>query len=143
MSEANLNTALKFFTFLFCCHAFLVFASDDLDRQIIEQRIAPIGQVHMDSYEASIVKTTPAPALKMSKGQSIYEKYCVVCHQNGLAGAPKFRHADDWKSRMTGKTINDLVVIAAQGLNAMPMKGTCAECTDSDLKAAVEYMVPQ
>ena len=30
-----------------------------------------------------------------------------------------------------------------KGKNAMPPKGTCQECSDSDIKAAIDYMVPK
>jgi cytochrome c5 len=32
---------------------------------------------------------------------------------------------------------------AINGKNAMPPRGTCATCSDDELKAAIEYMVSQ
>jgi len=78
-----------------------------------------------------------------SLGQAIYEQHCVVCHQDGIAGAPKFRNDEDWKPRLAKKNRDELTMSAIKGLNAMPAKGACPECLDSDIQAAVEYMVPK
>lgn len=76
-------------------------------------------------------------------GQSIYEKSCAVCHHDGIAGAPRFRDEKDWQPRLLNKKIEDLVAIAIKGINAMPARGTCFECSDEDLKNAIQYMLPQ
>ncbi|MGB5729137.1 MAG: c-type cytochrome [Thiogranum sp.] len=36
-----------------------------------------------------------------------------------------------------------MLATAVSGLNAMPPKGTCADCSDEELKAAIEYMLSQ
>jgi cytochrome c5 len=36
-----------------------------------------------------------------------------------------------------------MFAIAISGKNAMPPKGACMDCSDDDLKAAIEYMVSQ
>lgn len=133
---------------LVCC-SFIIFAGDILDKQQMEKRIQPIGTV-------SIQGTTPSSDKKVLRkknieekvekkdpGQVVYEQYCIVCHRDGLAGAPKFSDVNDWKPRLEGKTIDDLIVIVNKGLNVMPPKGTCSECTDDDLKAAIQYMLPK
>lgn len=78
-----------------------------------------------------------------SNAKNIYEQYCIICHGDGVAGAPKYRDEASWKSRIGQRDINALVASAIKGKNAMPPKGTCQECTDSDIKAAIKYMVPQ
>jgi cytochrome c5 len=79
-----------------------------------------------------------------AKGKSVYDKYCTVCHQNGVAGAPKFRDAKTWEPFLAKDSdLDALTPIAIKGKNAMPPKGTCQECTDSDIKAAIQYMRPQ
>lgn len=78
-----------------------------------------------------------------SNAKNIYEKYCIICHRDGVAGAPKFRDEATWKPRLEGRDLNALVASVLKGKNAMPPKGTCQECTDSDIKAVIEYMVPQ
>jgi cytochrome c5 len=127
--------------------SFSLFALEDIDRQQIQQRIQPIGKVRVqeDGNTASSAKTQDAAEKVEQKepGQATYEQYCIVCHRDGLAGAPKFHDANDWKPRMSGRTIDELVASSVKGLNAMPAKGTCVECTDDDLKAAIQYMLPK
>lgn len=122
-----------------------VYASIDFDRDEIQQRIRPVGQVHIEKSAQSNVAPQVAaqPVVKKSPGQAIYEQYCIVCHRDGVAGAPKFRNADDWKPRLAKQNLDAIAAIVIKGLNAMPAKGTCQECSEADLKAAIQYMVPQ
>lgn len=76
-------------------------------------------------------------------GQETYQKYCTVCHQSGLAGAPKFRSKTDWGSRCQQKKLKGLVESAVKGINAMPAKGTCDACQSDDILEAIKYMVPE
>ena len=121
----------------------------DLKRQQIEERIKPIGQVSLQMNETLGSSTnnpeqsqTQTMSSKEAPGQATYEQYCSTCHRDGLAGAPKFRVAADWRPRLDKKTLEELVTSAAKGINAMPMKGTCMNCTDEELKNAIQYMLP-
>jgi cytochrome c5 len=75
--------------------------------------------------------------------KATYEQFCIICHKDGLVGAPRFGDEKDWKPRLSGKTLDDLLAVAKKGLNAMPPQGTCTECSDEDLKAAIQYMLPR
>jgi cytochrome c5 len=68
-----------------------------------------------------------------------YAKTCAVCHASGAAGAPKTGVAADWEPRM-GKGMDALVASVENGLNAMPPKGMCFDCSADDYKALIEYM---
>ncbi len=68
-----------------------------------------------------------------------YNKTCAVCHASGAAGAPKTGVAADWEPRM-GKGMDVLVASVENGLNAMPPKGMCFDCSADDYKALIEYM---
>ena len=73
-------------------------------------------------------------------GKGIYEKVCSVCHAAGVAGAPKFGDKSAWKPRIaTGA--DALHNSALKGKNAMPPKGGMIDLPDSDVVAAVDYMV--
>lgn len=124
----------------------IVAAVDDFERQQILQRIKPVGSVRVEpdtTAPAAVSETPEQPVAKALSGKEIFEKYCAVCHQTGLAGAPKFRDEVDWKPRLDAKKLDGLVASALKGLNAMPAKGTCSECRDEDLKQAIQYMLPQ
>lgn len=120
------------------------FAQDDFDKQQIIERIRPVGSVRIQGKSEAPVAVTTAvkEPVKMVPGQETYDKYCFVCHKTGLAGAPKFHNAADWKPHIANKTIDQLVASATKGVNAMPPKGTCADCTDAQLKEAIQYMLP-
>jgi cytochrome c5 len=68
-----------------------------------------------------------------------YDKSCKVCHDAGVAGAPKTGDAAAWQPRMA-KGMDVLLVSVNNGLNAMPPKGMCFDCTDADYTALIEYM---
>lgn len=120
-------------------------AFEPLNRQQIEARIKPIGQVQVAKEDTLAENSKPAATVsaKEDSGKAIYEQVCSVCHRDGVAAAPKFRNEADWKPRLDKKTIDELVASATKGLNAMPVKGTCVECTDEELKNAIQYMLPR
>lgn len=88
-------------------------------------------------------KPSPPVEQKQEAGKGTYEQFCIICHQDGVAGAPKFQNEKDWGPRLKDRKIEDLVKSAQKGLNLMPAKGTCTECSDEDLKAAILYMLPK
>ena len=68
-----------------------------------------------------------------------YDKSCKVCHDAGVAGAPKTGDAEAWAPRMA-KGMDALLASVNAGLNAMPPKGMCFDCTDADYTALIQYM---
>lgn len=69
-----------------------------------------------------------------------YASKCSVCHATGVAGSPKFGDKAAWATRI-GQGIDALLATVIAGKGAMPPKGTCVDCSDADLKTAVEFMV--
>ena len=67
-----------------------------------------------------------------------YNKSCAVCHATGAANAPKTGDAAAWEPRMA-KGMDVLVASVGNGMNAMPPKGMCFDCSDDDYKALIEY----
>ena len=68
-----------------------------------------------------------------------YNKSCAVCHATGAANAPKTGDAAAWEPRLA-KGMDVLVASVGNGMNAMPPKGMCFDCSDDDYKALIEYM---
>ena len=60
-----------------------------------------------------------------------YTKSCAICHATGAAAA--------WEARLA-KGMEALVASVSTGMNAMPPKGMCFDCSDEDYKALIEYM---
>ena len=72
----------------------------------------------------------------------LYPKTCGVCHEAGVAGAPKHGDAASWKTRFDAKGgIDGLLASVKNGLNAMPPKAMCMDCTDGEYKALIEHMM--
>ena len=73
-------------------------------------------------------------------GVSVYNSKCIICHGSGVAGAPKLGDKAAWAPRIASG-MDTLIANAIKGKNAMPPRGTCSECSDSDIADAVRYMV--
>jgi len=82
-----------------------------------------------------------ATAVQADKGQEVYDTHCKNCHLEGLINAPKFGDKVAWAPRLAANTVETFLATVKTGKAAMPPKGTCAECTDEDLKAGIEYMM--
>ncbi|WP_404828192.1 c-type cytochrome [Fluctibacter corallii] len=117
----------------------LFFASavqaQDMSEDAIKKRIQAVGSVHVAGAEAA-----SAAAAGPRSGQDIYNASCVACHGVGVLGAPKLQNAGDWAPRLE-KGFETVLSNAINGFNAMPPRGTCGDCSDDDIKAAIEYMI--
>lgn len=83
-----------------------------------------------------------AMGLAEAADQTVVERYaksCAVCHANGVAGAPRTGDTAEWAQRMN-KGMDVLLNSVEKGLNAMPPKGMCFDCTADDVKALIDYM---
>ena len=99
---------------------------------------APVAQPETEAETVSEDTTQTATV----DGKQIYQQSCVACHSTGAAGAPKTGDKAAWSDRIA-KGNDALFSTVKNGLNAMPPKGTCADCSDEELKAAIEYMLSQ
>ncbi len=111
----------------------------------VDERIKPVGQVRVadGSEPAAPAAEASAPTAasgEAAPGEAIYGKSCVVCHAAGVAGAPKLGDKGAWEARIA-LGIDGLLKTAINGKGAMPPRGTCGDCSDDDLRAAIEYML--
>lgn len=74
-------------------------------------------------------------------GKEVYDSYCSTCHMIGAAGAPKLDASDDWQNRLDTRGHEGLYKSSINGYKGMPPKGTCGDCSDAELKAAVDHML--
>ena len=63
-----------------------------------------------------------------------------MCHNSGVAGAPMLGNKAQWKDRAK-KGYRTLVNNTWKGLNGMPAKGLCNDCTKKEIGMAVQYML--
>ncbi len=105
----------------------------------IRKIIKPIGNIYTKTSTTKITKKKTVAKVKIRKGKDIYNAFCSACHSVGIANAPKLNNKSDWQVRLK-QGINALLMSAKKGKNAMPPKGTCADCSGSELKSAIEFM---
>src|SRR5581483_6955525 len=102
---------------------------------------SPPGSPAAAPMAAPSGKTTAAASATVS-GEQVFEQSCAMCHAAGIAGAPKVGDVTAWKPRLAqGKPT--LYQHALKGIRAMPPKGGNAALPDTEVKAAVDYMVSQ
>lgn len=113
--------------------------SGSLAPEAIAERLKPMGQVIISGEQPG---ANPAAATLGGVGspKDIYENNCKMCHQAGIAGAPRFGNKQDWAPRIS-QGLDTLVKTAIVGIRAMPPKGNCLKCTPDEIKATVEYML--
>lgn len=111
------------------------------DTSTLEERIQPVGQVYLEGeIDVNAIAAAPAAAAKSARsGEQVYTASCASCHAIGVLGAPKMGSASDWAPRLE-QGLDSLVKVAISGKGAMPPKGTCMDCSDEELRAAVEHM---
>lgn len=83
---------------------------------------------------------TPVAAMAERDGATVYNTKCLACHMTGAAGAPKVGMADQWAPR-AAKGMDALLATAKSGIGAMPPMGTCMDCTDGEMTAAIQHML--
>ncbi len=107
------------------------------EEKAIAERIKPVGQVCLEG-DAACAAAAPAGGGKRS-GEEVFNTACTACHGTGVMGAPKVGDAAAWAPRIS-QGMDTLLTHALGGFKAMPPKGTCATCSDDEIKAAIKYM---
>ncbi|MAY14874.1 MAG: cytochrome c5 family protein [Oceanospirillaceae bacterium] len=110
-------------------------AATDAQNDKIAERIKPVGTVCVG---AECGGAAVAPAEPRS-GEEVFGAACTACHSMGVLGAPKKGDKAAWDERLA-KGMDKTLQNALHGLNAMPPKGNCANCSDDEILAAIKYM---
>ncbi len=109
-------------------------ASADADKEALTKRLAPIGQVHV----AGAVAAVDAAASGPRSGEKVYQTACFACHGTGALDAPKKGDAA-WKPRLE-QGFDTLLKHSIEGIRNMPARGTCGDCSDDEIAAAIKFM---
>lgn len=72
-------------------------------------------------------------------GALIYDTYCASCHSGGWQGAPVANDPAEWSARLE-KGSDSVFQNVKKGVNGMPPMGTCMDCSDLELRAAIDEM---
>ena len=123
--------------------------------EAVAKRVAPVASVAVDPNApatpppaAAAPAAAPAPAAAApvktadaaGGGKAAYDSVCGVCHNAGVAGAPKAGDKAEWTKRLAqGK--DTLYASALKGKGAMPAKGGNPALADGDVRAAVDFLL--
>lgn len=111
-------------------------ADKAMSEEDIIELIKPVGRVHLAGQEVAQAEVKPSGP---RTGEQLYASYCTACHSIGVLGAPKKGDGADWSPRLE-KGMDAVLAKAIKGFNSMPARGNCADCTDDEIKSAIEYM---
>lgn len=100
-----------------------------------------LAAITLGAALAVTVALAGEPAAKTRAADDILNQYCNVCHSTGWNGAPLNGARDEWQPRL-GTGFDALFKNVKQGFNNMPPMGTCLDCTDEELTAAIRKMLP-
>ncbi len=109
----------------------------------IEQRIKPVGQVCVQGEDCGDVATSAVASAGSGEprsGEDVYNTACTACHGTGAGGAPKIGDTAAWAERIAQGN-DSLYEHAINGLNGMPAKGLCMDCSEEEIQVAVDFMV--
>ena len=84
------------------------------------------------SYARDAVPADPALA-------ALYERSCRTCHSHEEAKAPLTGFAPHWAPRLA-QGMPTLLTHVRDGLNGMPARGYCNDCTDASYEALIRFM---
>ncbi|MDR5866476.1 c-type cytochrome [Halomonas koreensis] len=119
-------------------------AQEDVDREAIAERLAPVGEVCLQGEDCGTAMAASgggdSAASGGADGETIYNNVCMACHDTGAAGAPKRGDEAAWAGR-TDKGFETLLGHAINGFNAMPARGGNPNLSDEEVQAAVAYLV--
>ena len=114
--------------------------------QLVAERMKPVGDVCLAGDACAGGAAVPAAAGAATaefSAEAQYTTSCAMCHNAGVAGAPRLDDAAQWASRVEAKGMETVVQNAINGVNAMPPRGMCMTCSDENIAALVEYMTSQ
>ncbi|WP_022652631.1 c-type cytochrome [Aquaspirillum serpens] len=100
-----------------------------MSKEAIASRIKPVGES----------KASEGGAPGSRTGEGVYKAICASCHNDGLAGAPKFADTGAWSARLA-QGYDTLVKHAIEGIRGMPAKGGATDLTNEEVARAVAYM---
>lgn len=118
----------------------------DEQRAAIEERIQPYSKVCVTGDEACSAKDMGAAVAESGarSGDAVYNSACMACHATGAAGAPMLGDVAAWEPRIA-KGMEALYDSGINGVagSSMIAKGGCMDCSDEEIRAAVDFMVAE
>ena len=118
----------------------------------VAERIRPFGRVKLPGDELApgelqIDEVPQAePHATVLSGPQVFNEACIVCHGNGIGGAPMLNDSATWAPRIA-QGMDTLYLHAIEGYTGstgyMPPKGARLDLSDAEVNGAVDYMLSQ
>ncbi len=89
---------------------------------------------------------TAGPVEPLMSGPQVYNEACLMCHGEGVGGAPINGDAVAWSARIAlgNDTLYQHAIEGYTGeAGFMPAKGARMDLSDEEVRAAVDYMVDE
>lgn len=114
----------------------------DKGAEMFEQITEKVNGVVEEATVAvdQMVASSDQAATSGIDGEALYKGVCGVCHDMGVADAPKLGDSAAWSARIAQGT-EALYGSAINGKGAMPAKGGNPAFSDDEIKAIVDFMV--
>lgn len=110
---------------------------------IIATALISCGRPAANSSKApSVIGSSDSRRTTMPENSALKSRYlqsCYSCHHRGANSAPRTGSASDWAPRLA-KGMDILLRNTTTGLNAMPPRGMCMDCSDDDYRALIKFM---
>jgi cytochrome c5 len=107
------------------------------------ERIRPMAVFIKSDHKAPEVAEVTEASAAVSESTAptdIYASFCHVCHETGVAGAPRRGDSAAWEPRIAAG-IDALYQSALTGKGAMPPRGNTTSASDDDIKATVDFLI--
>ncbi len=99
----------------------------------------------LSGYGAAANPDSPvADTPDLVTGEKVYRGTCSICHKSGLRGAPRLGNKKDWEERLAqgNEILYERAIKGYRGKKgSMPSRGSNTKLSESEVKAAVDYMV--
>ncbi len=100
------------------------------------------GSGSSDNSDKASSSYTP----NLENGKAVYDRSCVACHMQGVAGAAALTDKARWEAS-AAKGLDTLHAHALNGFQGehgvMLEKGSCADCSETDVYDAVAYILKE
>jgi cytochrome c5 len=111
-----------------------------VDAALLAERLRPVGRVYIQAAAESGEAPEQEASEEKIGPEGLYRNHCAACHDSGVAGAPVTGSQESWAGRID-KGADVLAESVIRGLNAMPPRWACAQCTNEEISSIVAFML--
>ena len=96
-------------------------------------------KAHVSAFLILVATLAFSAQLSADETEAKYQQTCFACHSTGVPGAPQKGDKEAWAPRLALGT-EALLASVKKGKGAMPPGGLCADCSDEQINALINYM---